>query len=253
VKMDRVDAATSRVMRLLSHGPAGVADATSRGKVLLENGYGTISIDSRLLTELAGRGLIVRSAGRIALPQAEDIRLPDNHRDISSTTVGVGATIETVAVNLAESPLGLLMRRRGKNGEAFLSQQEFRAGERLRSDYTRGQIMPRLGANWVASVSSGRRDGGVADLTETALAARMRVEKAVQAVGPELSGVLIDVCCFLKGMETVEMERGWPVRSAKVVLKAGLAALGRHYNPRSGLRRRPVLHWGADDYRPSIG
>lgn len=251
--MDRVDAATSRVMRLLSHGPAGVADATSRGKVLLENGHGTISIDSRLLTELAGRGLIVRSAGRIALPQAEDIRLPDNHRDISATTVGVGAATETVAVNLAESPLGLLMRRRGKNGEEFLTRQEFRAGERLRSDYTRGQLMPRLGANWVASVSSGRRDGGVADLTETALAARMRVEKALQAVGPELSGVLIDVCCFLKGMETVEMERGWPVRSAKIVLKTGLAALSRHYNPMTGHTQKPVLHWGADDYRPSIG
>jgi hypothetical protein len=251
--MNRVDDATSRVMRLLSHGPAGVADATTRGKALLENGHGAISIDTNLLTALAGKGLIVRSAGRIALPQADDIRLPDNRRDISTTTVAIGATTETVAVNLAESPLALLMRRRGKNGEAFLTQQEFRAGERLRSDYTRGQIMPGLGANWVASVSSGRRDGGVADLTETALAARMRVEKALQAVGPELSGVLIDVCCFLKGMEIVEMERGWPVRSAKVVLKAGLAALGRHYNPGNGAKQKPVLHWGTDDYRPSIG
>ena len=89
-------------------------------------------------------------------------------------------------------------------------------------------------------------------LTDAALAARMRVEKAVRAVGPELSGVLIDVCCFLKGMETVEMERGWPVRSAKVVLKTALGALSRHYNPESGTRHRPMLHWGADDYRPSI-
>jgi len=251
--MDRVEAATSRVMRLLSHGPAGVADAASRGKVLLENGNGTVSIDGSLLAELAGKGLIVRSAGRIALPQAEDIRLPDNHRDISTTTLVSGGVPETVAINLAESPLGMLMRRRGKNGEEFLTLREFQAGERLRSDYTRGQLMPRLGANWVAAVSSGRRDGGIADLTETALAARMRVEKALQAVGPELSGVLVDVCCFLKGMETVEMERGWPVRSAKVVLKAALASLGRHYNPRGGQSQRPVLHWGADDYRPSIG
>ncbi len=251
--MNSADSTTLRVMRFLSLGPAGVGDASSRGKVLLDNGHGTISIESNLLAALAGKGLIVRSAGRIGLPQAEDIRLPDNHRDISTATVGVGGAVETVAVNLAESPLGQLMRRRGKNGEEFLTQHEFRAGERLRSDYTRGQIMPRLGANWVASVSSGRRDGGVAELTDTALAARMRVEKAVQAVGPELSGVLIDVCCFLKGMETVEMERGWPARSAKVVLKAALAALSRHYNPAWGHTQRPVLHWGADDYRPSIG
>ena len=131
---------------------------------------------------------------------------------------------------------------------------EFQAGERLRADYTRGQLMPRLGANWVASVSSGRRDGGIADLTDAALGARIRVEHAIRAVGPELSGILIDVCCFLKGMETVEMERGWPVRSAKIVLKTALGVLSRHYNPDSGHERRPrqTLHWGAGDYRPSI-
>ena len=120
----------------------------------------------------------------------------------------------------------------------FLSAAEFQAGERLRADYTRGQIMPRLSANWVASVASGRRDGGVADLTDAALAARQRVEQAISAVGPELSGVLIDVCCFLKGMETVEVERGWPVRSAKVVLKTALGVLSRHYNPAASRQGR---------------
>jgi hypothetical protein len=111
-----------------------------------------------------------------------------------------------------------------------------------------------MGANWVASVSSGRRDGGVAELTDAALAARIRVDHAIRAVGPELSGILIDVCCFLKGMETVEMERGWPARSAKIVLKTALGILSRHYNPDSGRAARPrqMLHWGAADYRPSI-
>lgn len=147
------------------------------------------------------------------------------------------------------------MRHRTREGGSFLTLAEFSAGERLRADFTRGQMMPRLGANWVASVASGRRDGGIADLTDAALAARMRVEKAIVAVGPELAGVLVDVCCFLKAMETVEIERGWPVRSAKVVLKTALGALARHYDPRAGERRagaRPVLHWGAQDYRPRI-
>ena len=103
-----------------------------------------------------------------------------------------------------------------------MTDAEFRAGERLRADYTHGNIMPRLGANWVASVASGRRGAGagsMVELTDAALAARQRVEKAIEAVGPELAGVLIDICCFLKGIETVEMERQWPARSAKIMLK----------------------------------
>src|SRR5690606_5455633 len=116
------------------------------------------------------------------------------------------------------------------HGAAFLTRAEFDAGERLRADYTRGRIMPRLGANWTSNVASGRRgaENGIAELTDSALAARMRVEQAIAAVGPELSGVLIDICCFLKGLELVERERGWPVRSAKIVLKTALGVLSRH-------------------------
>ena len=79
----------------------------------------------------------------------------------------------------------------------------------------------------------------------------------IETVGPELSGVLIDICCFLKGLEQVEMERGWPVRSAKIVLKTALAALARHYEPQPSNQGRAstpqTLHWGAPDYRPIIG
>ncbi len=118
-------------------------------------------------------------------------------------------------------------------------------------------IMPRLGANWESAVSSGKRragSGGAVELTDMALAARMRVEKALDAVGPELSGVLIDVCCFLKGLERVEAERSWPARSAKIVLKTALAALARHYFPPAGGRdaRARILHWGAEDFRPEL-
>jgi hypothetical protein len=258
------DRQRARILRFLAHGAATVSQAGNGKGLLLDGGdRGTVSVDRGALAAMLQAGVVQLGGDRLTLAKEAGRRddrtgisaFQDQQRDLDTATMETGSGPETVCVNVAESPLGLLLRRKGKDGAPFLSRSEFEAGERLRADFTRGQLMPRLGANWVASVASGRRDGGVAELTDAALAARLRVERAVVAVGPELSGILIDVCCFLKGMETVEIERGWPVRSAKVVLKAALGALSRHYQPappagRNGRQR--VLHWGASDYRPSL-
>lgn len=257
-----------RILSFLSNGAATVRAAAVDGKLLLEaDGRGAISTTGRTFDLLVAQGIVIREGHTVAL-SAQGIslarrlssstdRFQDAHRDIELAVLDSGQGAVPVLVNMAESPLAQLMRRRTKNGEAFLARREFEAGERLRADYTRGQIMPRLGANWIASVASGKRaGGGVAELTDAALGARYRVEKALEAVGPELAGVLVDVCCFLKGLEQVETERGWPVRSAKLMLKTGLGVLARHYfptdeAPQQGHRR--LLHWGAEDYRPRIG
>ena len=81
-----------------------------------------------------------------------------------------------------------------------------------------------------------------------------RVRRALAAVGPELSGILIDVCCHLKGLEEAEKRAGWPQRSSKIMLGAALAALARHYGfaPAAVPSSTRVRHWGADGYRPAI-
>ncbi|MBL8578984.1 MAG: hypothetical protein JNK47_17330 [Mesorhizobium sp.] len=246
-----MEADRARILRFLSRGTAKPVKAKTADKMLLDGGErGTISVSRNLLAQIIKEGQLRLDSGELVLA-AEDLA-SENHRDIDVATLETASGPGTVAINWSESPLGQLMRRKGRDGKPFLSSDEFQAGERLRSDYTRGQIMPRLGANWEASVSSRRRAGGIADLTDSALAARTRVDMAMRSVGPELSGVLIDVCCFLKGMETVEMERGWPVRSAKVVLKAGLGMLSRHYNPKAVTNGPKVLHWGTENFRPTI-
>ncbi|MGE0279963.1 MAG: DUF6456 domain-containing protein [Rhizobiaceae bacterium] len=251
-------------MAFLAGGRASAREAASPGKVLLDCGErGIISVAADQLGALARQGLIARQNGALELTQDGrawlarangDNPFQDQHRELATVTILLPGGPGQAQVNINESPLAQLARRRGKSGVPFLSTAEFRAGERLRSDYTRGNIMPRLGANWVASVSTGKRGGDVGsmvELTDAALAARQRVERAVDAVGPELAGILIDVCCFLKGIETVEAERQWPVRSAKVVLKTALAALSRHYEPQVR-NARMTVHWGTADYRPSI-
>ena len=107
---------------------------------------------------------------------------------------------------------------------------QFLAGERLRADFTFAQLMPRMTVDWASPIAggSGAAAGGPAAMAETVVAARQRLKHALDAAGPEFAGLLVDVCCFLKGIEDVERERGWPPRSAKIVLQsAGPALRGR--------------------------
>jgi hypothetical protein len=158
----------------------------------------------------------------------------------------------TVLVNETESPLAWLARRRGKDGRPLIAGHQLLAGEHLRADFTRAQLTPRITANWTASVASGRRadGGGTSDFSDAVIAAKQRVRHALDAVGPEFSGLLLDVCCFLKGLDRVESERRWPARSAKVVLQLALDRLARHYGIEEAARgrsRRDIRTWLAED------
>ncbi|MGZ9081360.1 MAG: DUF6456 domain-containing protein [Rhodoplanes sp.] len=159
-----------------------------------------------------------------------------------------------VVVNDAESPLAWLARRKGRDGRPMIEPVQFLAGERLRADFTFAQLMPRMTVDWASPIAggSGAAAGGPAAMAETVVAARQRLKHALDAAGPEFAGLLVDVCCFLKGIEDVERERGWPPRSAKVVLQLGLDRLVRHYGLAAEARgrgRAPVRTWLAPGER----
>ena len=166
-----------------------------------------------------------------------------------------GAAVRSApVVDDRESPLLWLYRRPGKDGRPQISSEEFAAGERFRADITLAGVLPRVTMNWDAALSpepavTGPRD--VAGSSDTALAARQRIRLACDRLGPELSGLAIDICGFLKGLDLVEKERRWPPRSAKVVLRVALAALVTHYGLDRCARQQGMRSWQAVDARPS--
>ncbi|WAC27301.1 DUF6456 domain-containing protein [Ancylobacter sp. SL191] len=171
-------------------------------------------------------------------------------RALETIEVVVDGVCARVEIDLDESPLGWLARRRGRDGKAFIAPAQLLAGERLRVDFTRAQMTPRLTADWNAPARRGRGSSPGLTFSEAALAARERLGRAVEAVGPEFSGLLLDVCCFLKGLEEVERERAWPARTAKVVLALGLDRLARHYglsDAAQGPSRTLVRGWTAPE------
>jgi hypothetical protein len=251
------------LLRLALKGPCRLR-REGDGLILEQSGR-HLPVTEKVLAEAVSLGLVTRQAGNImALPEAaahlrralqedKEEGFAAQHRQIAEEQRVVDGATQPVRRNLAESPLSVLSRLKERSGAAFLPQAAIEAGERLAADFERGHLQPKVTASWeprIASRTPGER-GGLADLTDSAVAARLRVNAALDAMGPELSGVALDVCCFGKGLEQVERERCWPARSAKLMLRTALLALARHYAPPPANARRRHA-WGADGFRPEL-
>ena len=131
----------------------------------------------------------------------------------------------SVTVNLAESPLGWL------HAHGHVNRRQFDAGERLRVDWERAQLDPRVTMSWdAAPMSSGRGGAGAApDLGGAQIDARRRFDAAVGSAGPGLSDILWRVVCAGEGMRQAETALGWPARAGKLVLGLALDRIADYY------------------------
>lgn len=176
----------------------------------------------------------ITSVGRAALRRmlAEENGFLEQHQEFAERDVSVSdsGNVKRVRYNIAESPLSLLGRKRGPDGEAFLSPAQITAGERLREDFELAHMGPRIAQNWDRFLTSASR-GGFSDNSpaEGSSAAQARVSKALTALGPGLADIAFRVCCFLDGLEKAEKRLGWSARSGKVVLRISLQRLAQHY------------------------
>jgi hypothetical protein len=126
----------------------------------------------------------------------------------------------SVTVNLAESPLGWLKSR------GLVDDRQYEAGERLRGDWTVAQMAPRVTMRWDAGAPT---TGERLDATMAQIAAKRRMDDALDAVGSGLRDVLWRIVCAGEGMETAERALGWPARAGRVVLTLALDRLADFY------------------------
>lgn len=154
----------------------------------------------------------------------------------------------------AESPLWRLYHRH------YIDAQQLAAGEKLRADFEHAQLQRRVVSSYAEAAGSGGRhwqvsDNAIENISLNALDARDRLQAAFESVGPELSGILYQVCCLTSGFEAAEATLALPARSGKQIMLLALTRLARHYGlihkhrPRD---RNLISHWAMDDYRPRI-
>ena len=251
---------TLRFLRLLEICNGGHCIAGSTVKLRHNDQYHAFGLE--LVRRCLELGLTAIDAGKLIL-RAEGVAFlrralhPDagyaaQHGLLELRPVGLDAA--PVLVNAHESPLARLRDRKDRHGKPWLEDASFAAGERLRSDFERAGLQPRISASWGIGAGLGGHNNAARDISDFAVDARARVDAAIGALEPQLAGVALDVCCFLKGLEQVERERGWPPRSAKLMLKTALSILARHFGlSGGGQSNAPMQHWGTADFKPGSG
>ena len=165
-------------------------------------------------------------------------------------------TAEGKLLNLAESPLARLAAPGADGSPPFLAPYQVEAGERLRTLAERARLQPRVTMSYDAAHTAGGTGAGTAaDLSDMAADARKTLSEIARMLPADCAGVVLDVCGLLKGLQAVETERGWPRRSAKLVLRIGLDQLARHFGLAATAVGGPSARnrvWLAEDARPTV-
>jgi hypothetical protein len=128
-------------------------------------------------------------------------------------------------VHIGESPLTWLYSR------GYLNQRQLLAGERMRLDFERSNLSPRVTMNW-ETLQTGRLGGSnimEGNVADRILSAKDLFDEALRFLGCDLADIAWRVICTGEAIAGAERCLGWPVRSGKLVLRIALDRLADHY------------------------
>lgn len=193
-----------------------------------------MALDAAVFAALAGRGVLSpRGDGWVlartaAAPDAPSLAGRPGVVEGERETVDPDGGWVRRRVNLGESPVAWLARRRDARGRPWLSPAELAAAERLRADHEQTGVLGRLTMDWSGMPRSGAGWTGI-DPAERDRAAKQRLARALEAVGPSLRPVLERVVLNGSALEAAERSLDLPRRAGKTVLKLALERLAVHY------------------------
>ena len=140
-------------------------------------------------------------------------------------------------------------------GSGFLAPHHLEAGKRVCQWGDRAQLRQRITMSYdPARIGGKRAGGGATDIADMAAEARKSLARLFRELPRECAEVVFDVCVFEKGLQLIETERGWPRRSAKLVLRIGLDRLAEVLGlapQANGVEKGRMRDWRDDDFQPS--
>lgn len=219
--------AEKRFVRLLASG--AVARKGASGDFAIKFEARTVRLAGSEVKALASQGAVSLTGDTC---QRNTETLPWLRRQMSETaspadqhrTLMPGPNDTTR--NIAESPF---LRLSQAAGPKFLAPHQIEAGERVCVWAGRAQLRQRVTMLYdPGHTGGGKTRSPVSGVADMALEARRSLAELYRDLPRDCAEVIIDVCVFEKGLQTIESERGWPRRSAKLVLRIGLEHLAQN-------------------------
>lgn len=149
--------------------------------------------------------------------------------EVERSLAGPDGVVRRVRVNATTTAVAWLAARKDRDGRPMLTPAEAAAGERLTLDGELARRGASLTMRWDALPRRGAGGGADHGPGGAALAARRRVAEALAAAPPLEAQMLIRVCLEGDALRAAEGRLGLAPRRGRERLKAGLAALARHY------------------------